>query len=147
MCTTFMLGAHGDRKSSSERSCESPRGCWEPSPGPLQEQPLLLTAEPAFQARFLILLVARSLAEKIVLSCQRVYGVRSKEPSCLACRGELSTPLGCDDCSLGTDLGAPSSQPPPCSGFLLHFSLCCSHTLWSQISPAVFFFFLIVAAF
>ena len=30
-------------------SCELPCGCWELNPGPLEEQSVLLTAEPSFQ--------------------------------------------------------------------------------------------------
>jgi hypothetical protein len=30
-------------------SCELPCGCWELNPGPSEEQPVLLTAEPAPQ--------------------------------------------------------------------------------------------------
>ena len=30
-------------------SCELPCGCWELNPGPLEEQPVLLTAEPSLQ--------------------------------------------------------------------------------------------------
>ena len=36
--------------------CELPCGCWELNPGPLEEQPLLLTSElslPALRVRFL----------------------------------------------------------------------------------------------
>ena len=29
--------------------CESPCGCWDLNPGPLEEQPVLLTAEPSLQ--------------------------------------------------------------------------------------------------
>ena len=29
--------------------CESPRGCWEPNPGPLQDQQVPLTTEPTLQ--------------------------------------------------------------------------------------------------
>jgi hypothetical protein len=29
--------------------CEPPRGCWELNLGPLEEQPVLLTAEPSLQ--------------------------------------------------------------------------------------------------
>jgi hypothetical protein len=35
-------------------SCESPCGCWELNPDPLEEQPLLLTAEPSLQPPRLI---------------------------------------------------------------------------------------------
>ena len=30
-------------------TCELPCGCWELNPGPLEEQPVLLTAEPSLQ--------------------------------------------------------------------------------------------------
>ena len=30
--------------------CEPPCGCWELNSGPLEEQPMLLTAEPSLQA-------------------------------------------------------------------------------------------------
>ena len=33
-------------------SCEPPCGCWELNPGPLEEQPVLLTTEPALQPQF-----------------------------------------------------------------------------------------------
>jgi hypothetical protein len=29
--------------------CELPGGCWQSNPGPLQEQPVLVTAEPSLQ--------------------------------------------------------------------------------------------------
>ena len=29
--------------------CELPCGCWELNPGPLEDQPVLLTAEPSLQ--------------------------------------------------------------------------------------------------
>jgi hypothetical protein len=32
-------------------SCESPCGYWELNPGPLQEQPVLLTSEPPLQPK------------------------------------------------------------------------------------------------
>jgi hypothetical protein len=32
--------------------CEPVCGCWELNPGPLQEQPVLLTAEPSFPPSF-----------------------------------------------------------------------------------------------
>ena len=34
--------------------CELPCGCWELNPGPLEEQPVLLTAELSLQSHFLI---------------------------------------------------------------------------------------------
>lgn len=39
----------------SHRQCELPHGCWEPNVGPLEEQPALLTAEPAPQPSTLFL--------------------------------------------------------------------------------------------
>ena len=30
--------------------CDLPYGCWELNPGPLEEQPVLLTAEPSLQS-------------------------------------------------------------------------------------------------
>lgn len=34
---------------SWDHSCEQPYGCWDLNPGPLQEQPVILTAEPFLQ--------------------------------------------------------------------------------------------------
>jgi hypothetical protein len=35
--------------------CEPPCGCWKLDPGPLQEQPVLLTAEPPYLRIFVFL--------------------------------------------------------------------------------------------
>jgi hypothetical protein len=35
--------------------CEPPCGCWELNSGPLEEQSVLLTAEPSLQPRFYVL--------------------------------------------------------------------------------------------
>lgn len=34
--------------------CKQPRGCREPRPGPLREQPVLLTPEPSLQSRMIV---------------------------------------------------------------------------------------------
>jgi hypothetical protein len=36
--------------------CELPCGCWGLNPGPLEEQPVLLTAKPLFQSRVYLFL-------------------------------------------------------------------------------------------
>ena len=35
-------------------NCEPPCGCWEPNPGPLEEQAVLLTGESSLQPLFLL---------------------------------------------------------------------------------------------
>ena len=42
----------GDRSPGTgvTDSCEPPRGCWELNPGPLEEQPVLLTDELSLQS-------------------------------------------------------------------------------------------------
>ena len=55
LCTTCMPGAMEDRKGRQISAVgvtdvwELPCGCWELNPGPLKEQPVLLTAEPSLQ--------------------------------------------------------------------------------------------------
>ena len=39
----------GSPASGVTDGCELPCGCWESNPGPLEEQPVLLTTEPALQ--------------------------------------------------------------------------------------------------
>ncbi|EGW01477.1 E3 ubiquitin-protein ligase NEDD4 [Cricetulus griseus] len=36
--------------------CEPPYGCWELNPGPLEEQPVLLTSEPSLQPHYVLFL-------------------------------------------------------------------------------------------
>jgi hypothetical protein len=38
--------------------CELPCGCWELNPGPLEEQPVLLSSEPSLQPKVLIFINA-----------------------------------------------------------------------------------------
>lgn len=35
--------------TGATNNCGQPRGCWEPNPGPRQEQPLLLSTKPSHQ--------------------------------------------------------------------------------------------------
>jgi hypothetical protein len=56
MCTMCMLcGQRGQRRALNflkpgvTDGCELPSGCWELNPGPLEEQQVLLTAEPSYQ--------------------------------------------------------------------------------------------------
>ena len=49
-------------------SGELPCGCWELSPGPLEEQPVLLTTEPSLQCPCLSFLYQCSSGQKMVRS-------------------------------------------------------------------------------
>jgi hypothetical protein len=46
--------------------CEPPCRCWELNPGPLQEQPVLLTTEPSFQLPKSVLLVVGDDSYKLL---------------------------------------------------------------------------------
>jgi hypothetical protein len=54
-----MLGAHGGQREFRSSGtgvtdgCKLPCGCWELNPGPLEEQPVLVTTEPSLQLLFL----------------------------------------------------------------------------------------------
>ena len=41
--------------------CEPPCGCWELNSGPLEEQAMLLTAEPSLQPKLTILDIVQSI--------------------------------------------------------------------------------------
>ena len=44
-------------------TCELPCGCWELSPGPLDQQPVLLTTEPSLQPRNKVCLRSKIIIE------------------------------------------------------------------------------------
>jgi hypothetical protein len=48
-------------------SCEPPCGCWELNPGPLEEQPVVLTIEPSLQLNISV------FSFKISISVFKVY--------------------------------------------------------------------------
>lgn len=46
ICLCVGVGSPGTKVTSR---CEVPFGCWKLNPGPLEEQPVLLTAKPSLQ--------------------------------------------------------------------------------------------------
>lgn len=59
---TRVSGAHRGQKrgikspeTGVKGSCEPPCGCWEPDPGPLEKQPVLLTYETSLQSYLTLL--------------------------------------------------------------------------------------------
>ncbi|KAL6035681.1 hypothetical protein STEG23_021032 [Scotinomys teguina] len=56
LCASCVPGAHGDQKRASDppepelQMGVSLHGCWESNPGPLEEQPVLVTSETSLQA-------------------------------------------------------------------------------------------------
>jgi hypothetical protein len=49
MGVLFACKLHTKRGTQISYSCQLPHGCWELNPGPLEEQPVLLTTEPSLQ--------------------------------------------------------------------------------------------------
>lgn len=70
---------HRSSRMGATDGCELPCGCWELYPGPLEEQSVLLTAEPSLQSWsffvfFILLLNAFSHALHILLVIFHMVG-------------------------------------------------------------------------
>jgi hypothetical protein len=70
LCTTCALSPWGPEEdmrppgTGVTDGCELPCGCWKLNPGPLEEQPVLLTAKPSLQPQDLIYLKKLSKGTK-----------------------------------------------------------------------------------
>ena len=53
-------------------SCELPSGFWELNPGPLEEQPVLLTVEPSLQC-LPVILKKKDREEGMMLFCSKTF--------------------------------------------------------------------------
>jgi hypothetical protein len=74
MHTMFVPGAWGGPEEGIRSpeigiadGCEQPQGCWELNLGPLEEQPVSLTAEQSLQPLHQILLMSKVLLGPLIL--------------------------------------------------------------------------------
>ena len=73
--------------------CEPPGGCWKLNSGPLEEQPVLLTTEPSFQAKTLTLQVFCFVLFRFLFLTYYVYIVL---PVCMQMRLPNLITDGCE---------------------------------------------------
>ena len=82
---TLLLSSDTPEKGIRFHYRESPCGCWELNSGPLEEQPLLLTAEPSWQPeRHFLYKVSFSPADMVsteILSCSCTWELGAHQMS------------------------------------------------------------------
>jgi hypothetical protein len=66
--------------------CEPPRGCWELNSGPLEEQPVLLAAEPSLQSLVFVIIIFYLLLGLCLCTHTTLCTWRFENMSVFSCR-------------------------------------------------------------